>query len=316
MAARECRLPTDGASIGAEMSLNTCKRAGRRVVSLASALMVGGAAAAAPSAGDCAHEIVGRQTLVEVMETIAGYDTGATTNQSRFVADVLFGLAAHPSLAHAQSFQIDPERFFAAWLEATGRAAEKAPVSMSRVLDYDQHFVVQPDPAIRFEADDIDPPQRALSVRVSWPGGKDAPDGYRYHDRLAEPEVRMWHDRVITYQVAHFGGFVAFENIDGVAGRPTTGALAALFTVLGKAPIRSMRFAVADDGVQVTRSQVKKLFGFHATATVAPDGSAERGVPARRDDLAALERRLAADFEIRAADPPPQPCWSGRAQAP
>jgi hypothetical protein len=267
-----------------------------------------GAASGATPDHDCAHAIVGRDALAEVMAPISGYDTGATTNQSRFVADVLFGLAAHPATTGARRFQIQPQRFFDAWLASTGTSRGDAPVSMRQVLEYRQRFVVDTQPRFAFRSDDVEPPVRVLSVRVSWPDEPDAPSQYTYHDHLAEPEVRMRHERVITYQIADFGDFVAYENIDGVSGRPTTGALGALFSLLGTAPIRSTRFAVADDGTQVVRSRVTKLFGFTATATIGPDGHASRDIPEHRDDLQHLARRLEARFRLVPESEPPVPC--------
>lgn len=266
------------------------------------------ASAFAVAADGCPHEIVDRDAMRDVIASISGYDTGATTNQSRFVAEFLFALAAHPALDDAGSFQVQPDRFFSAWLEATGRRRETAPVSMGKVLEHGQRFVVDTDPPIRFESDAVEAPDRVLSVRVSWPDRPGTASHYVYRDRLAEPEVRMRHERVITYQIADFGDFVAFENVSGVSGRPTTGALGALFALLGTAPIRSTRFAVAGDGTQVLRSRVRKLVGFTATATIAPDGTAERGIAPRREDLAALKRSLSVDFKIVPTQPPPQPC--------
>jgi hypothetical protein len=287
---------------------STSRPPGSTVISCALAL----ASAFAVAADGCPHEIVARDAMHEVIASITGYDTGATTNQSRFVADFLFGLAEHPAIDAADSFQVQPDRFFSAWLDATGRKRETAPVSMGKVLEYGQRFVVDTDPPIRFESDVVEAPDRVLSVRVSWPDTPATPSHYVYRDRLAEPEVRMRHERVITYQIADFGDFVAFENVSGVSGRPTTGALGALFTLLGTAPIRSTRFAVAGDGTQVLRSRVRKLLGFTATATIAPDGTAARDVPDGRPVLDRLAERLAADFRLAAIEPPPRPCSTAR----
>jgi hypothetical protein len=282
----------------------------RRPLWLTFAALWAGAVSAIASAqgGDCPHPLVERDTLSEVMAPISGYDTGATTNQSRFVADVLFGLSAHPALAGAQTFQIQPERFFEAWLADTGTHRTDAPLNMRQVLEYGQRFVVDTRPDYDFDSSEVEAPRRVFAVRVSWPDGPDAPTRYSYHDELAEPEVRMRHDRVITYLIADFGDFIAFEDIDGVSGRPTSGALGALFGLLGTAPIRSTRFAVADDGTQVVRSRVSKLFGYTAEATVDPDGHATRGTADGRHDLHRLARRLAARFRLVPESEPPAPC--------
>jgi hypothetical protein len=244
----------------------------------------------------------------EVIAGIEGYDTGATTNQSRFVAEFLFALADSPALAGARSFQVQPDRFMAAWLKATNRTPDEAPVSMAKVMEFGQRFVVDTRPELDYRGSPDLRPRHALSVRVSWPGGPDAPSRYSYHDRLAEPDVHVRHQRVITYLLVDFGDWIAYENISGISGRPTSGGLGALFSVLGTANIRSTRLAVADDDMQVLRSRVRKLFGFKTLATIDPAGHADKGVPDGRDDLRRLAERLEADLDVKAVSPPPEPC--------
>ncbi|MGK7296664.1 MAG: hypothetical protein ACNS61_12710, partial [Candidatus Wenzhouxiangella sp. M2_3B_020] len=99
------------------------------------------AKADAPDAG-CDHAIVDAGTMRDVIARIEGYDTGATTNQSRFVAEFLFALADSPALNGARSFQVQPDRFMAAWLAATDRKPDEAPVSMAKVMEFGQRFVV------------------------------------------------------------------------------------------------------------------------------------------------------------------------------
>lgn len=256
----------------------------------------------------CAHVLVNTETMREVMSDIGGYDTAAATNQSRFVADFLFALARRPEIAEGSgTFQVQPERFFEAWLEVSQRRSHEAPVSMHKVLEHGQRFVVDTHAAVQ-----ISPPSvvafRVLSVRASWPDAPDAADHYSYHDTTAVPSIRLHQDRVITYQLIDFGDFVAYENMQGIRGRPTSGGLGALFSFLGTAEIQQSRFAVANDQTQVNRSKVKKLFSFTALTTITPEGIARRGVPSERDDLQALAERLKINIEVEAQKSPPQPC--------
>lgn len=260
----------------------------------------------------CDHAIVDVGTMREVIERIDRYDTGATTNQSRFVAEFLFALAARPALNGARSFQVQPDRFMTAWLQATDRARDELPVSMAKVMEFGQRFVVDKRPETEYRGPPDIEPKNALSVRVSWPDGPGAPTRYSYHDTLAEPDVRVRHDRVITYLLIDFGDWVAYENMTGIAGRPTTGALGAIFNLFGTARIASTRLAVADDDTQVIRTRAHKLFGFTTLATVMPDGQAQRGVPDDREDLRALARRLDARIEVESASVPSEPCAVGR----
>lgn len=276
---------------------------------IASALLSSGVAhAGAETASECEHVLVDADAMRAVIEDIDGYDTAAVINQSRFVADVLFGLAARDDVSGpAGSFQIQPARFLRAWLDATGERAENAPVSMRKVLEYNQRFVVDTRAGVH-----LSPASRGtegvLAVHISWPDAPDAADHYTYEDTMADPSVRLRHDRVITYTLIDFGEFVAYENIDGIHGKPTSGALGALFSFLGTARILSSRFAVAEDQTQVNRSRVRKLFAFTALTTIAPDGTAERGIPENRDDLQSLADLLDAEIDIQQTTPFPSPC--------
>jgi hypothetical protein len=262
-----------------------------------------------PSELDCPHPSVPAETLQESIGSISDYNTAAITNQTRFIAELLFSLADDPRLAEAGVFQIDPSTFIDAWLQATRLPPDNVPESMAAVLQYGQRFVVsivpEPQPLIRGGP----PVRRMLKVRIEWPDENGEPSHYTLEDRLSDPDVLLHHSRIITYSLIDFGEFVAFENIQGIAGRPTSGALGALFSLMGAGEIRSTRFATAGDGMQVNRSHIRKIVGFNAVATIHPDGTAERGTPASRSDLRALEQVLAADLDVRAASPSPRPCF-------
>lgn len=247
-------------------------------------------------------------TLREVLAGIGGYDTTTTTNQSRFVAEFLLRLAEHPDAKSASGrFAIRPERFIEAWTDATGTSRDDVPETMARVLDYGQRFVVDVSPAARVDADGASP-RRTLAVRVSWPAGESSASHYTFVDTLSDPEVRVRHDRVIRYLLMDFGDWIAFEHIEGVSVRPTSGARASFSGLFGMADIRSTRLAVASDGHQVLRTEARKLFRFTHLSTIAPDGTAERDVPRARDDLKELAGRLAVDIDIEAPDRVLEPC--------
>jgi len=275
-----------------------------------SSLLSGLLLCSAPSApaASCGHWQVGTDTMRRVMADINGYDTAAAPNQARFVADFLFGVAAEAA-GHGgiDSFQIQPQRFFEAWLTVTGREADDAPVSMRRVLEYRQRFAVDIDPAVDRDGAR---PRRVLAVRVVW-DPSDAPDGaqsYSYEDTRSDPAVRIRQQHDIRYLLIDFGDFIAYENMHGISGRPTSGGLGALFKLLGMAEIESVRLAVATDGFQINRSRVRKWFGFTTHAVITPDGTAERGIPDSRPDYRRLAERLDRGFEIALSGPWPEPC--------
>ncbi|MGB0514285.1 MAG: hypothetical protein ACPGJE_05550 [Wenzhouxiangellaceae bacterium] len=202
-------------------------------------------------------------------------------------------------------FRIEPDRFFGAWLDARGVAAEDAPVSMHRVLEFNQQFYVNIAPELRLDGPR---PKQALAVRASWPEGDHRPDHYGWEDTRSTPSVKMRQDRVIRYLLLDFGDWVAYENMRGVAGQPTSGALGTLFGLLGMANIESSRHAVASDGTQISRTRSRKLFEFTTLATITPDGRAERGLPDGRDDLRALADRLDRELDVRLIGEWPEDC--------
>src|SRR6056297_2477496 len=260
------------------------------------------------NATECPHALVDVVTMRNVIDGIEGYDIAATTNQSRFVADFLFKLAKRPGISGpSRTFQVQPERFFEAWLDVTGRRAENAPLSMQQVLAHRQRFVIDTRTRVTISPASFEARQ-VLAIHASWPETSDAPGHYSYHDTAAVPSIRLRHDRIITYQLIDFGGFVAYENMQGIRGRPTSGALGALFSLLGMAEIRQSRFAVAGDQTQVNWSRVKKLFSFTALTTITPEGIARRGIPSGRTDLHALAELLETKIGVEAQKSPPPAC--------
>jgi len=276
--------------------------------SLSVCLLLWGSSPASTAGASCAHWRVDTETMRRVIADTSGYDTAAAPNQSRFVADFLLALAREAIRRDGvDSFQIHPQRFFDAWLAATGHEAEDAPVSMRRVLEYRQKFAVDLAPAV-----DIDGATavRVLAVRIGWqpeeaPGGQTS---YTYEDTRSDPDVRIRQQHDIHYLLIDFGDMVAYESMHGVSGRPTSGGFGALFALLGMANIESVRHSVADDGTQINRTRVRKLFGFTTHAVITPGGSAERGIPDNHPEYQRLADRLDRDFEITLRDPWPTLC--------
>lgn len=267
----------------------------------------------APAQGACTAIDLDVQTLREAIAGIRdragpGYDIDATTNQPRFVAEFLFALADRVQAQGQRSFRVLPQRYFEAWQLATGKTAEQAPVGMKRVLEFDQRFVVEIDPTLTLRLPSGLELKRALAVRVGWPVQSNGADSYRYIDTAAEPDVLLQQARDIRYLLLDFGDFVAYEQVDGISGKPTSGGLGALFLVLGLADLRSSRLAISEDGLQVNRTRVAKLFTFTAVALVRPDGVATRDLPRDRPDLIALAERLAVDYEVDAPTRWPELC--------
>src|SRR6185295_17343459 len=143
-------------------------------------------------------------------------------------------------------------------------------------------------------------PELALNVRIWWPEARGAPQQYSYDDTLATPQLRVTNRRVITYRLLDFKDMVVFDKIEGLQGRPTTGLLGMLFSVIGEGSIEETRMAISADGLQLARARARKmLFEVAATLTVYPDGRTEKDVPPGRPDLLALEARLKQPLRVR-----------------
>jgi len=234
--------------------------------------------------------------LLQAMRAEQGYDARKTTNLARFQAGVLLRLAeqarerrpAGPPLffGHAEWFQ--------AYLEAVGLSAEQA--SISSRLSYENRqdaWVEYRRYRVLRQVTGRLPVRLALNVRVSPLPRASVPARYSYDDAASTPRLRVTVERVYRYRLVNLGDQVVFDEIQGLHGRPTSGLLGALFRLIGEGHAVFSRMAVAKDGVQVVVGQARKAFLTRTAAvTIQPDGTAERGVPEGRPDLAALEALL------------------------
>jgi hypothetical protein len=240
--------------------------------------------------------------VLEAIDQSRGYDRLAITNGGRLQADVLLRLArsAREKRPDGPPLLVGHDDWFRALLQVTGTPAEHAPLYTRLAWQNKQDVLVEyrPSRVIR-EVVLGPPPQLALGVVISWPEVPGAPSEYSYEDTLSTPHLKVTQKRVITYQLLDFGDVVVFDQMEGLHGRPTTGALGVLFSVLGEGRVVEYRMAVTPDGAQISRGRARKAFFEVATTlTVRPDGRTEKGVP---PDAAsrALEQRLSAPLEIR-----------------
>jgi len=261
------------------------------------------------SIAECDNRLVPADELRSVIASIAGYDITATTNQGRFVADVLLKLAAEFSVRDAEGppFEIAPEDFFDAVVAVAGITADDMPVGFRRAREVGQVFTVdyRRTRVLADEAGENDIKQ-ALAVSVRWPD--DGPDYYEFEDTNASPSILVRYQREVDYRLIRLSDRVLYDAVEGLSGRPTSGGLGALFRLLGRAQIQSSHFAVAEDQTLVAYTRGQRLFPFSVLATVNPDGTTSRGVPADRDDLQAIAARLATQPDLRYSGSLPEPC--------
>ena len=245
------------------------------------------------------------EEVLQAIDQSRGYDRLAITNGGRLQADVLLRLArsAREKRPDGPPLLVSHDDWFRALLQVTGVTAERAPLSTRLAWQNKQDVLVEyrPSRVIR-EVVQGPPPRLALGVTISWPAAPGAPSEYSYEDTLSTPHLKVTQKRVITYRLLDFPDVVVFDRMEGLTGRPTTGALGVLFQVLGEGRVVEYRMAVTPDGAQISRGRARKAFFEVATTlTVRPDGRTEKGVP---PDAAsrALEQRLSAPLEIRYVD--------------
>lgn len=240
--------------------------------------------------------------ILAAMRASGGYDRLATTNGGRLQAEVLLRLARGARLRAPDGppLLLRHEDWFRALLEVTGVPADRAPLyavlahrhGQDVVADYGSGRVVR-------EVVSGPVPVAALDVTISWPDAPGAARQYSYEDNLSTPHLKVTNHRLITYRLLDFGDAVAFDEIEGLTGRPTTGALGLLFQLIGEGRVVEYRMGVAPSGVQVSRGRARKgFFEVTTTLTVHPDGRSEKGVPAD-PVLRAIEERLKRPLDIR-----------------
>jgi len=253
--------------------------------------------------------VVGREELLEAMKHSQGYDLTATANGPRLQAEVVLRLVREAGGRDPERgpLLVGHQQWFEAFLERTGLVAERAPlyvrlshqIGQDLEVDYRRERVIEavlsgPEPLV------------AANVRVGWPGAPGRASSYSYDDTRASPNLRVTQKRLIRYRLLDYGDRIWYAEVEGLHGRPTSGVLGALFGLIGEARVLESRSAFAVDGVQVVRGRARKLFIDRTeTATVWPDGRADRGLPKDRPDLVALEARLKEPLAIRFRPLPP-----------
>ena len=254
-------------------------------------------ALAAPAKGAEDWRVVSRDEML-----------AATANGPRLEAEVLLRLIADGEASDPQRrpLFVGHREWYEAYLERTGLPPSRLPIyareayeiGQELVADYRRERVIAE--VLRGPA-----PVHAANVRIWWEGaGK--PDHYSFDDTLSEPRLRATEHRLITYRLVDYGDRLWYAEVTGLRGRPTSGALGALFALIGEVTVVEDWSAAAPDGTQVLRGRGRKWwFDRTETVTVLPNGRGDRGLPPGRPDLLALEKRLEEPLAIRFRPLPP-----------
>jgi hypothetical protein len=255
-------------------------------------------AAACARPGDAGEPVqrVAFAALLDAMRAEQGYDARRTTNLARFQAGVILRLAeqARARRPEGPPLFFDHAEWFQAYLTTVGLSSEQAPIScrLSKENRQDAWVEYRQDRVVRSAHQGLRLRQ-ALNVLVAPLPHAPVAARYSYDDLASTPRLQITVERAYRYRLLDLGDQVAFDEIQGLHGRPTSGLLGALFALIGEGHAVFSRMAVATDGVQVVVGQARKAFLTRtATVTIQPDGTAEPGVPEGRSDLAALEARL------------------------
>jgi hypothetical protein len=258
------------------------------------------AVAPAPAPG---ARVVPREEILAAMQARKGYDPAATTNGARFQAEVLLDLLRASLTREPEGgfLFFSHEDWFRAYAERLGRTAEEAPLFMRLSWQHGQDMEV--DARAGRVIDRVlegPPPLVAANVRIGWPESRGGPSRYSYEDHLSIPKLRVTNERMITYRLLDFGDRVAYEEVEGLRGRPIEGFLGLLFDLMGEGHVLWSRMTVSPDGLQINHARAGKgPFRIESTITVFPDGRVQKDLPSERADLPALEERLLRPVRIR-----------------
>jgi hypothetical protein len=257
---------------------------------------------AAAQAPEPVMRALSRDEILAAMQQSQGYEPTATTNGARFQAEVLLRLARDSEARDSARppLFVGHDEWFSAYLARTGLTAEGAPLFMRLGHDNGQDMIVDygRDRVIRSVAEGPTP-SFAMSVSIGWPETPGAPKSYSYEDALSSPRLKATNKSLITYRLLDYGGMIVFDDIEGLYGRPTSGLLGFLFSVIGEGHVEQNRMTISQDGLQISRARAARAF-FHVetTVTVYADGRTEKDLPANRPDLVALETRLKQPLEV------------------
>ena len=165
------------------------------------------------------------------LEKALGYDLLVTANGAQFSSSVILHLARTQT---DRPFLLAHREYFDAIVEVSGLTADKLPEFVRIAHRYGEDQYV--DPRMERVIQTVvtgSKPRLAMNVVAGSATGKGVAEKYTYRDDAATPPLRVVHKRVSRYRLLEFGEPVLFDEISGVFGRPTGGALGAMFSVIG-----------------------------------------------------------------------------------
>jgi hypothetical protein len=249
--------------------------------------------------------IVPAAELVEVMRLASGYNVTRSTNATRFLNETLLRLARRAQRTDPEEHPlfINHRDWFLSLLQVTGLSTEEVSPFSRLAFEHKQDVLIdyRRDRVIRSNGPESSP-DMALNVRCWWPAAPGAAKSFSAVDTQSVPKLRVTNMRVITYRLLDFGDMLVCDRIHGLRGKPVSGVLGIMFRLIGEGAVVSSRMAISNDNLQIIHAHSRKyLMKLRTTASVHPDGHAEKGIPKDRPDLAATEVRLRRRLTIEYA---------------
>lgn len=237
------------------------------------------------------------------MRMCAGYSLAATANNARLQSEVVLRLIheAERSDPERRPLLIGHREWYEAYLGRTGLSPADAPpaVRISNQLEQDLLVDYRREHVIGAVLQGPQP-LTAANLWSYWPERRGRPDKYSYDDARSDPTLRVTEERVVSFRLVEYGDRLWYADVHGLRGRPTSGSLGVLFTLIGEAAVVESRSATAPDGTVVVLGHARKwVFDRTETMTVFPSGQVCHGLPPGRPDLVALASRLEEPLAIR-----------------
>ena len=254
-----------------------------------------------PAREACTVRQIQRDELAAAMRKHGDYNILATTNRGRFSSELLLQLAreARQRDPNGSPLYINSEDWFFAYIATAGVGMMDAPLPAKLGFENGQRVLIEyrPDRVIR-EIKKGAEPILAVNIRAWWPEEENSESKFSFTDTTSTPKLKVTSHREITYRLLEYEDMIVIDKIDGVTGRPLTGLLGTLFSVIGEGGLKHSRMTITEDGLQLLRARSKKIFSVSATVTVQADGKATKGIPEERPELQAVEERLKSSLEI------------------
>ena len=272
---------------------------------LATCLVLGTSGYAFSPQGEDSNPVrVPLEEIRAVMQSEAekGYNFQVVTNAGRLTSAVLLTLArsARAERPSGPPLLLHHEDWYAAYQDVTGLPDAQIPEFIRLQLEYRQDQIVDYSAkATALEVKKGPTPTFVVHVTAQWPDGPDVPEKYSFTDTLPNPNMKVVNERVVTYYLLDFGDMIVQDDIHGIAGRPTEGALSVALKVVGDGHAVQSRFAIVEGGLMVTYATAKKGFiRVKATSTTFPDGTVIKDTPEDRPELEAVAESLKQPLEI------------------